>query len=262
MQIDALQSIRRSRTRGFGRLSAAHTVRSILAAIVLLLVYSAWFSPAVAGELRAVQELASIRAAAEEFVRNAAPPTTGLVNVTAAELDARLRFPACEGPLQAFGLHGAGVGTRNTVGVRCSIGAEWTLYVAVNVTTDVDVLVLQTAAARDARLTQADVIVQRRRVPGFGGLYVSDMRMLEQQRLKRSLSAGTALAVEMLTRDLLVKRGQQVSLVSSINGIEVRAPGLALADGGNADRIRVQNASSLKIMEGTIESGNLVRVGM
>jgi len=31
---------------------------------------------------------------------------------------------------------------------------------------------------------------------------------------------------------------------------------------GAADRIRVQNRTSLKVVEGTIESGNLVRVGL
>jgi flagella basal body P-ring formation protein FlgA len=66
----------------------------------------------------------------------------------------------------------------------------------------------------------------------------------------------------MMARDLVVKRGQQVMLVFDSHGIVIQAPGLALADGGTADRIRVQNQTSLKVVEGIIESGNLVRVGM
>jgi flagella basal body P-ring formation protein FlgA len=70
------------------------------------------------------------------------------------------------------------------------------------------------------------------------------------------------LTVDMMKRDMVVKRGQHVTLVTSVGGIDVRAAGTALTDGGQADRIRVQNASSLKTVEGVVESANLVRVGM
>ena len=148
------------------------------------------------------------------------------------------------------------------MGVRCRHGAEWNIYLPVSVETETDVLVLREAAARLSHLTATDVDIQKRRVPGLGSVYLSKPLDLQRRHLKRSLPAGTILTVNMLNRDMVVKRGQQVMLVTSVGGIDVRAAGTALTDGGKADRIRVQNASSLKTVEGVVESANLVRVGM
>ncbi|HTE39375.1 MAG TPA: flagellar basal body P-ring formation chaperone FlgA [Steroidobacteraceae bacterium] len=251
-----------------GMAFAVLAVRTVLAAVLLLIIYSAWFANAHADvpaqPSRAIQSLQSIREAAEAFVRGSAP-TLGAKNMviaTAGELDQRLQFTQCTGPLQTFSLQGATVGARTTVGVRCVEGAEWTLYTQVAVATELDVLVLNAPAARDAHIALTDVTTERRRVNGVGSLYLTETAMLTDRRLKRSVPAGAALSVDMFAKDPVVKRGQQVSLVSSAGSIEVRAPGIALADGGNADRIRVQNLSSLKVIEGVVESGNQVRVGM
>ena len=60
----------------------------------------------------------------------------------------------------------------------------------------------------------------------------------------RPLAAGSGLTVDAFMADSMVKRGQQVTLLASAGGLEVRANGLALSDGGSADRVRVQNLAS------------------
>jgi flagella basal body P-ring formation protein FlgA len=118
------------------------------------------------------------------------------------------------------------------------------------------------ARSREAHIASSDLEKQRRRVPGFGAAYITNVELLRDQHLKRSIPAGAVLASDMFTRDLVVKRGQRVLLVFDNGTLTIQAQGLAMADGGTSDRIRVQNLSSLKVVEGTIESGNLVRVGM
>jgi flagella basal body P-ring formation protein FlgA len=48
--------------------------------------------------------------------------------------------------------------------------------------------------------------------------------------------------------------------MSATGGIEVRAPGRALADASASQRVRVQNLASLKVIEGVAESDAVVRV--
>ena len=48
--------------------------------------------------------------------------------------------------------------------------------------------------------------------------------------------------------------------MASAGGIEVRAPGRALADASASQRLRVQNLASLKVIEGVAESDAVVRV--
>jgi len=48
--------------------------------------------------------------------------------------------------------------------------------------------------------------------------------------------------------------------MTAAGGIEVRAPGRALADAAASQRLRVQNLASLKIVEGVAETDSVVRV--
>jgi flagellar basal body P-ring formation protein FlgA len=246
--------------------TAALAVRIAFTLIVGALLYSIHLSSASAEALpRTFQSLASIRAAAEQFVRDQGQtlaPANSSITVVAAELDARLQLDQCADTLKTFALNGASITARTTVGIRCDRGAAWTVYVPVNAEAEIDVLVLRNSMPRDAHVAKGDLETQRRHVAGIGTGYINSETTLREQHLKHETLAGTPLSADLLTRDLVVKRGQQVLLVFDAHGLAVEAPGLALADGGTADRIRVQNTTSLKIVEGVIESGNLVRVGM
>ena len=221
-----------------------------------------WIAPAIT---QAAQSLESIRSAAESFIRQQIPQVESQSNVkiiTAADgLDARLQLNDCASALQAALPSGARIQTRTTVAVSCSAPARWTVYVPVAVESEIQVLVLRQAAARESSLSLGDVEIRRQRVPGVGSLYISDVRQLQGRHLKRPVPAGTLLTAELLIPDILVKRGQQVTLLTALGGIEVRASGKALTEGSVRDRIRVQNLSSQRIIEGTIEAADIVRVG-
>jgi flagella basal body P-ring formation protein FlgA len=64
----------------------------------------------------------------------------------------------------------------------------------------------------------------------------------------------------MFSPDLIVRRGQAVTLLSSGGAVEVRASGRAMVDGTAGARIQVQNLSSMRVVEGVVESADLVRV--
>lgn len=225
----------------------------------LLLVFCALFATAA---IATPQPIAEIQAAAEAFVRSRLPASRAKQFVSAAKLDPRLRVDRCEQPLQAFSQSETTLGGRVTVGVRCPAANPWTLYVPVSVEVEIPVLVLRRALARRARVAPIDVEPQTRRLPGTAANFIEDATSLQGHRLKRSLPAGTALTVEMLTPDVLVRRGQQVTLIAARGGIEIRAQGHAVTEGGVDDRVRVQNVTSLKIVEGVVESDTVVRVGL
>ena len=225
----------------------------------LVLVVGALFATATFATTQSIDE---VQAAAEAFVRSRLPDSHVKQFVSAAKLDPRLRVESCEQPLQAFEQSATTLGERVTVGVRCAAANTWTLYVPVSVEVEVAVLVLRRALARRARVAMIDVEPETRRMPGNAASFLQDAASLQGHRLKRSLPAGTALTVDMLVPDVLVRRGQQVTLIAAVGPLEIRAQGHALTEGGVDDRVRVQNASSLKIVEGVVESDSVVRVGL
>jgi flagella basal body P-ring formation protein FlgA len=239
-------------------------IRRSLAGVVIRSLMSLSFLYGASAEVHAdvaIQSLHSIRSAAEAFVREQIPGDSKTAVVTAAELDPRLRLPKCAAPLHAAMTQGAKLQSRTPIGVSCRSGSTWTVYVPVAIESEIDVLVLKDSAARGARLTADNVSVQQRRVSGFAAAYVTDAAALAGHTLKRSLPSGTALTVDVLTADFVVRKGQQVTLLATTGSFEVRAYGRALSDGHNGARIKAQNLSSNKVVEGTVDGSGVIRVG-
>lgn len=211
---------------------------------------------------QSIESLQTIQTAAESYVRSQLPETRGKYYVTATQLDSRLRLADCVQALDAFVANNGAVQTRTTVGVRCTDVGGWTVYVPVAVEVEAPVLVLRRALARRARVEALDVELQTRRLPGISSNFVNDMNSLLGRRLRRALAAGTPLTTDALDRDVLVQRGQSVTLIAANGGIEIRAQGRALTEGSERDRVRVQNVNSLKVVEGVVENAGTVRVDL
>ena len=203
----------------------------------------------------------SIRAAAESFVKSQLPREASVASVTAGSLDPRLRLVRCAGGLHAQLPPGASLQARSMIAVACGGPARWTVYVPVTVESRVSVLVLKHPVPRDARLTMEDVNIETRKVTGLATAFLTDVSDLQARSVQRPLPLGTTLTMDMFKPDLVIHHGQDVTLIAAAGGIEVRAAGRALADAAGGARLKVQNLSSLKVVEGVVESPDLVRVG-
>jgi flagella basal body P-ring formation protein FlgA len=237
-----------------------NTSQRTRACFLALLVISAG-AGAQSGNVQSVEQLQRL---AEDFLmqRLQAPEDGDATHfATAGNLDPRLRLQSCTGALQGIMPAAATVSARLTIGVRCTSPA-WTVYVPVAVETELKVLVMRTAAARNSSPAATDVELQLRRVPGIATSYLTGIGQLRGRHLKVAVSPGTALTVDLLAADILIKRGQRVTLVANAGGIEVHAQGEAVADATATGRVRVQNLSSRKIVEGQAESSDRVRVSL
>lgn len=207
-----------------------------------------------------IQPLQSIRRAAAAFVSSQMPPGQNGIVVTAGRLDPRLRLARCDGPLDASLLSGERLQAQVSIAVACRAGADWTLYVPVTVQSRIQVWALKAPHAQGARLTAADVVAESRLVSGLAVGYVTDLSQLAHSTLRQPLAAGAVLTSNELLPDFMVRQGQQVVLIAAADGIRVRAPGLALQDGRLGALVRVQNASSDKVVQGVVASEGVVDV--
>jgi flagella basal body P-ring formation protein FlgA len=208
-----------------------------------------------------IESLAAIRNTAQTYVKSLIPASAGETTVTVGQLDNRLRLARCSSKELSAALPvGMTLQARATVGVSCAGPVHWTLFVPVTIESKIDVLVLNHAVNRDTRLTAADVVVETRKTAGPGNADLTKPAELDGRTVRRPLAAGTTLSVDMFTADLIVRRGQEVTLLSSAGPVEVRAYGRAMVDGAAGARIQVQNLSSQRVVEGVVESADRVRV--
>ncbi|MEO8315354.1 MAG: flagellar basal body P-ring formation chaperone FlgA [Pseudomonadota bacterium] len=221
-------------------------------------------STGIAAEPGSLQSVDQLQRFAETFLaQRLLPPGESNVRAlaTAGNVDPRLRLQDCAGALQGVLPASATVSARMTVGVRCATPA-WTVYVPMTIETELQVLVMRAAASRDSSPTADDVELQQRRVPGIATTYLTRIEQLRGRHLKMAVSPGTPLTTDLLAADILIRRGQRVTLIGSSGGIEIRVQGEAMADATATGRIRVMNLSSRKVVEGQAESSDRVRVSL
>jgi flagellar basal body P-ring formation protein FlgA len=215
---------------------------------------------AAATAAASIEPLGAVRAAAETFVRSQMPPGVAGLAISAGRLDPRLRLARCAGALETSLLSGARLQAQMSIAVACRDGADWTIYVPVTVQSRIAVWALRAPQTQGARLSAADVVRETRLVSGLAVGYVTDISELARSTLRHPLPAGALLTSEDLLADLMVRQGEQVTLVASVDGISVRAAGLALENGRQGALIRVQNANSARVVQGVVESDRVVQV--
>jgi len=235
------------------------TLCGLMLALCCVARLSSGLGAADAQEVAAWQSLDAVRAAAERALRAELDANLAGVELSARALDPRLRVRACGSKLETQASAPRGTQTRVLVQVSCP-GVPWSLNVPVDIRREFDVLVMRRPVARGEPVAAADVSVQKRVLPGLASPFVGRVEDLQNRLTRRPLAEGTAVTADALAAALLIKRGQTVTLTASVGGIEVRAPGLALADASSRQRLRVQNLNSLKVVEGVAESDGVVRV--
>ena len=159
-----------------------------------------------------------------------------------------LRLPRCAAALQVQPT------ANTTVEVSCPDAGGWRLFVPVKVRHNQTVLVLTRGIATGETLAAADIGTAQRDAARIAGAVLSDPAMAVGRIARRPLQAGSLLSANDLVAQRLIKRGDNVALVSRRGSVEVRIAGRAMGDAGENDRVSVENLSSRRIVQGTVDA--------
>ncbi len=169
-----------------------------------------------------------------------------------ATLDTALRLPRCSQSLIAR------VQGSSSVEVGCPDG--WRLFVPVRVRRSQTVLVLSRGMAPGETITADAFIPETRDASRIVGAALADPAQAVGRVARRTLSAGAVLSATDLVAQRLIRRGDNVALVSRRGGVEVRVVGKALGDAGENERVTVENLSSRRVVQGVVGPGGDVWV--
>ncbi len=206
------------------------------------------------------QASTDIIAVAEAHVREMTGNATGKTAVAAGTLDPRLRLARCDRALEAFVRRGTQVQPRTIVGVRCTGAKPWKVYVPVDIVTTATVYTARQTLPKGHLLTVADLATDERDVSRESNGYFTSLDTLLGQRLKQQLIAGRIITPALLQADNLIRKGQTVTLLAAGGGINVTMIGKSLMDGALNQRIRVENLSSGRVIEGIVRSREHVEI--
>lgn len=225
----------------------------------VLVLASCWTVQAYAVD-GARHSTAAIATAAVEYLQARTGVGDPRVILKAGQLDPRLNLPRCSRPLEGFLRGGTEIRTRTIVGVRCGGDAPWKVYVPVDVIVMDSVLVTARTLPGGQVPGPDDVRIETRDVSRLASGYLSSADELAGQRLKSQVHAGRVITPAMLQADMVIRRGQTVTLLVSDARVNIRMSGKALTDGAVNQRIRVENAVSKRVVEGLVRSPEHVEI--
>jgi flagellar basal body P-ring formation protein FlgA len=213
-------------------------------------------APSWGGDYQDVSEL-------ENLAKSAATPAlaapTNRQRLQVGPILPRLQLARC-GNVKSSIAPGPRNPTRVLIELRCEGGTPWHLYVPVKVVGTAPAVLAAHAIITGTVLTAKDVTVEQRDVVTLPPGYLDDPSIVVGMTASRAISGGAVMTNQQLLGARAVQRGQTVTLVADAGGISVRMPGRVLSDGLVNQRVRVENLSSGRIVEGIARSEQVVEI--
>jgi flagella basal body P-ring formation protein FlgA len=149
---------------------------------------------------------------------------------------------------------------RILVELRCPGAPPWHIYVPVRVVGTSVVTIAARAIVAGSVLTDKDVRVEQRDIPELPPGYLDDPTVAVGLTAGRPISSGAVITNQFLLGAKAVQRGQTVTLVADSGSMSIRMAGRALTDGLINQRVKVENLSSGKVVEGIARSEQVVEI--
>jgi flagella basal body P-ring formation protein FlgA len=231
-------------------------MRALLRTACCCLIVPAFARAAVPPDVEPIAQIVTV-ARATAAAATARPAS----ELEVASLDPRLRLPPCADVPAGRLAPGARSAAQLTIEVRC-LSPAWREYVSVRVRTQETVVVAARPLSRLQPVALEDLELVPRELASLPAGYFRKPEDVIGRLAERNIGAGEVLDPRIVRSPPLIKRGQSVTLIVHSGGLSVRAIGVALADGGLNERVRVRNPASARQLEGFVRSGEVVEVAL
>ena len=182
--------------------------------------------------------------------------------ISIGRLDPRLRLAACDENTSAFLPAGSTLHGKITVGIRCLGEKPWTLYIPSTIKVYADVMTASQPVTRGSKLTKNDILSLRKEVSNYYSGYLTKPEQVIGKITKKTLNEGDVFTSRSLKAPLLVRNGEQVTIIAAVGNIQVRSKGKALKDAAKGEKVRVMNLRSRRLVEAVVLSPGTVGVNM
>jgi flagella basal body P-ring formation protein FlgA len=206
------------------------------------------------------QDIAALEALAKSEAVSQFPPLTERQRFVVGPIEPRLQLERCQDSVTAQLASVHHMKDRATIELRCQNPKQWHLYVPVRIVGTSPVAVAVHAIVVGSVLKAADLRVEEHDISELPLGYLDDPAIAVGLTAGRPIAGGAFLTNQQLVAAKAVQRGQSVTLMADAGGMSVRMAGKALSDGLVNQRVRVQNLSSGKIVEGIARSEQVVEI--
>ncbi len=214
-----------------------------------------------AGLASNIQSLDTLKSIVENYINEKTQDIDGEVRFTVTPLDRRLRLSNCSANLSVFLPAGRRLEGHSTIGVKCTNPAKyWTVFLSAKIEIYRQVVVTTRPIERGKIISTSDLTTQKQEVSTLRASYYINPEHVVGKVAARRMAMGVPISSAAIFSPPLVKRGEQVTIIATLNTLEIRMSGQALANGKEGDVIKVKNLNSNRIIEGKVSKAGTVQV--
>ena len=203
-------------------------------------------------------QLTQIHKAVEDLLRNQTAGLPGRVSYTVGAIDNRLTLTPCPAT-EAFIPAGVRLWGNANLGVRCSSGSPWTIYVPVTVRISTGIVIAARALTQGRPIEASDLLVQEGDLTQLPGSVVTDPALALGRSVTHNVSAGQPLRQDLLRSQPVIQQGQSVTLRSQGAGFKVSTEGRSLTTAAEGQVAQVRIASG-QTVSGIARAGAIVDI--
>jgi flagellar basal body P-ring formation protein FlgA len=207
-----------------------------------------------------LQDIPALESLARSEAVRQFPALTDRQRFLIGPIEPGLELARCREPVKAALASTHHMQDRATIELRCQSAKPWHLYVQVRIIGTSSVVVAAHAIVVGSVLKATDLRVEQHDISELPPGFLDDPAIAMGLTANRPISGGAFLTNQQLVAAKAVQRGQSVTLIADLGGMSVRMAGKALSDGLINQRVRVQNISSGKIVEGIARSEQVVEI--
>lgn len=200
----------------------------------------------------------TLRASALRFLEAQTAGLPGTASIEVGQPDARMALGACSAH-EIFLPPGGRAWGRVNVGVRCTRGASWTLYIPSRVRVEGDYLVTARALGRGQVIGEGDYAFMRGELTELPPNMIIDAQQAIGQSVQVAIGAGQPLRADWLRAPPAVQQGQIVKLIARGSGFAISHDGKALATAQAGQTVQVRTGSG-QVVSGIARPGGIVEV--
>jgi flagella basal body P-ring formation protein FlgA len=218
------------------------------------------FAPLALAGAADLQDLPQLESLAKAEAALQFPPLTERQRFVAGPIEPQLQLEKCRQPVKPVLASPLHMKDRVTIELRCPDAKSWHIYVPVRIVGTSPVVIVAHAIVMGTVLKATDLKVENHDISELPLGFLDDPAIAVGLTASRPIAGGAYLTNQQLVAAKAVQRGQSVTLVADAGGISVRMAGRALSDGLINQRIKVENLSSGKIIEGIARSEQTVEI--
>jgi flagellar basal body P-ring formation protein FlgA len=206
------------------------------------------------------QDTAELEALARSEAALQFPTLTDRQRFLVGPIETQVQREKCSRPIRPVVASPQHMKDRVVIELRCQDPKPWHIYVPVRIVGTSAVAVAAHAIVAGTVIKAADLKAEEHDIAQLPPGFLDDPAIAVGLTASRPIAGGAYLTNQQLVAAKAVQRGQSVTLLADSGGISIRMAGRALSDGLMNQRVRVQNLSSGKIVEGIARSEQVVEI--